>query len=134
VIIVAAYHGAFSPLYTGHARLAARRGAATQIEEPLGRVTRFTRNSSGQLTQTITPAADTIDQTWSGPNLTQVRRRSDNKTVTMTYEATYNQLVSVSGDAEPVTNYWSGGRLDSVRIGSSSSVTKWRCGRAEVTR
>jgi RHS repeat-associated protein len=103
-----------------------RWGAPTRIDEPLGRITIITRNASGQVTQTVTPAADTIDQTWTGPNLTQVRRRSDNKTVNMTYESTYNQLTSLSGDAEPVTYYWSNGRLDSVRVGSSWNVTKFR--------
>lgn len=103
-----------------------RFGAATRIEEPRARVTVLTRNGAAQVTQQISAGGDTLDNTWTGPNLTQVHDRATGKTVTMKYDTTYNVLQQVSGDADSSWNYWAAGHLDSARVARGTQpVTKY---------
>jgi RHS repeat-associated protein len=99
--------------------------APTRIEEPYSRVTQITRNSNGRVTQTTSPAGQIVDYTWSAGNLTQVYDNTTGKTVQMSYELDYNQITQIRGHADSVWNYWSNGRLDSVRVGNiNKKVTK----------
>lgn len=108
-----------------------RFGAPTRIEEPLGRTTLITRNADGLATSRITPAGDTIDQTWSGPDLVERTRRSTGRTVNVTYESTYHLPTHIFPDfgEEDVVErrfYYTAGRLDSLRVGGSGSPTVTR--------
>ena len=66
------------------------------------------------------PSGHGVDFTWSGPDLTRTYDRTTAQTVNYAYEPTYHGLTQVSGDTDPVWNYWSGGKLDSTRVGSST--------------
>lgn len=103
-----------------------RFGAATRIEAPRARVTILSRNASSEVTQQISPSADTVDNTWTGPNLTQVHDRATGKTVTMVYDTAFHVVKQIYGDADSLWNYWTSGRLDSTRVGrAAQAVNKY---------
>ncbi len=93
-----------------------RFGAPIRVEEPLGRTSAFTRDSNSHVIRDSLPSGHIIRYTWSGPNLTQRWDSTTGRRVNYAYEATYNQITKVSGDVDTVTNYWSGGHLDSSRV------------------
>jgi RHS repeat-associated protein len=97
-----------------------RFGAPTRIEEPLGRVTTLDRDANSLIVRTLTPSGRVVKNTWGGPDLTQVVDSTSGQTINYTYETTYHQLTQVKGDVDSLWNYWSGGKLDSSRAGSSS--------------
>jgi RHS repeat-associated protein len=102
-------------------------GAATRVEEPLGRVTRVWRNKKRQDTLTISPRGDSVRMVWTGPNLTQIVRRPLARIINIEYETAHNEVKHVYGDADSLWNYWSFGRLDSTRVGSrADTVTKFQ--------
>jgi RHS repeat-associated protein len=104
-----------------------RWGAATRVEEPLGRVSRAWRNSIGQDTLTISPRGDSVRMVWTGSDLTQIVHRPLGRTINMEYEMSFHELKRVYGDVTSLWNYWSSGRLDSVRIGQSGdTVTRFK--------
>jgi RHS repeat-associated protein len=75
-----------------------RFGAATRIEEPLGRVTVYLRDAHSRVTRSVTPSGDSADYTYTGPNLTRTVNHGSGKTVDLTY-TTDNQLrTSYDGD------------------------------------
>jgi RHS repeat-associated protein len=97
-----------------------RFGAPTRIAEPLGRVSYLTRNAHSQVTRVTAPSGHQTDLTWTGPNLTRSYDRTTGRTVNLEYEPTFNEVSRVWGDTDPVWNYWSAGKLDSTRVGSSA--------------
>jgi RHS repeat-associated protein len=109
--------------------------SATRVLEPYARVSAVVRDDSGRMTRVVSPAADTTDLTWSKGNLIQSVNRTTGRTVSATYETTYNQLVTLTGDADSVWNYWSGGKLDSTRAGASNkkAVKIWYDNRGRDT-
>lgn len=99
-----------------------RWGSAMRTEEPHGRIGVVARDDSGRVIQTISPGGDTTDIAWAKNNVTQRRNRTVGDTVTMTYEPLHNQLATISGHADSVWQYWSNGRMDSMRVGRSSKA------------
>ena len=112
-----------------------RFGAPTKIEEPRGRVTTLTRNTNSQVTRLITPAtdtrvtpaADTVDFTWSSSNLTKLESSATGQVVNYTYETTYNQVTHISGDVPEQWFHYTSGGLDSTSVatGSDTVTTKY---------
>ncbi len=101
-------------------------GAPTRVEAPLGRVSKIARNAHSQVTSDTAPNGHVVDYTWSGPNLTQTLDRTTGRTINIEYEPVYNEVRKVWGDTDSLWNYWSGGKLDSTRRGTSSRpVTKF---------
>ncbi|HEX5438979.1 MAG TPA: RHS repeat-associated core domain-containing protein [Gemmatimonadaceae bacterium] len=98
-----------------------RFGSPWQIVQPLGRVTNFSHDNSAHVISVVTPSHHIVAYTWNGPDLTEVQDQTTGQTVHYSYESTYHQVTSVSGDATPVTNYWSAGKLDSTVAGGAMS-------------
>jgi RHS repeat-associated protein len=103
-----------------------RWGAATRIEEPLGRVSTITWNDSAQVTRSTAPVGRIAKLTWNKSNLTKMWDSTTGQVQNFQYEPTFNQVTQTSGHARPTWNYYgTNGRLDSTRVGSSSAkVTK----------
>ena len=95
-----------------------RFGARTRIDDALGRTTTFARDSNANVVRESYPSAHIVRRTWSGPNLTQVWDSTTGRTINYAYEPTWNQLSQISGNADSVWNYWSGGHLDSTIAGT----------------
>ncbi len=103
-----------------------RFGAPTLVQEPLGRTTTFTRDSSSRTVRAVSPSGHKVKYTFSGPDLTQQWDSTTGQTINYTYESTYHQVTLVYGDVDSLVNRWTAGRLDSSRVGGSSSWTKYR--------
>lgn len=95
------------------------------VKDPLGRVTKQSWNSDRLPRNTRTVSGDTTVLEWDGPDLVKITNKPTGRTVHLAYEPQYHEVDSIWGDTRKVRNYWSGGTLDSVRIGSSSSVTRF---------
>ncbi len=91
--------------------------AATRVEQPLGRVSTVSRNTIGQVTSSTAPSGQRVDYVWTGKNLTRVTDQFTGRQVNVEYEPTYNEVSRVYGHTDSLWNYWSGGKLDSVRVG-----------------
>ena len=98
-----------------------RFGAPTLIQEPLGRTTILSRDQNSNVYRSASPSGHIIRNSWSGPNLTQVMDSSHERlrTFNYVYESTYNQVTEIYGDVDTMWNHWSGGHLDSTRVGGS---------------
>lgn len=108
------------------ASLVDRFGAPLRVEEPLGLVTTIDRDANALVVRSVGPDGHIVKNTWSGPDLTQVFDSTAQQTVNYTYESTYHQVTQIKGDADSVWAYWSGGKLDSTRVGRSSQpVTRF---------
>lgn len=74
-----------------------RFGAVLRIDQPLGRTTVFQRDQHGRITRSIDPASDTMDYTYTGPNLTRTVNHRSGKTVDLTYTSDNQVLTSSDG-------------------------------------
>lgn len=114
-----------------------RFGAATRIEEPLGRTTSFLRDGDSHVVRdslpegllTANPARGHIHRyIWSGPtgrlkaNLAQVWDSATQRTINYTYDNTYNLLTLMSGDVDSLINVLTSDKkaTDSSRIGGAT--------------
>ncbi len=97
-----------------------RFGASLEVFAPLGRNTIYHRNAASQITSTITPAGDQVDNTWTGPNLTSTSDHQTGATVSSSYEPTYNQVQRTTSPSDTTWFYWSAGKMDSSRTGSAA--------------
>ncbi len=102
-----------------------RFGSPLRVEEPLGRTTVIARNVESQPTQITSPAGFDSYFTWSGASLTRVYDFSLGRSIYYRYETTYNQPDSVWGTTTPVRNFWSGGKLDSSRVGQAAALSRF---------
>ncbi len=103
-----------------------RFGAPTLVQEPLGRTTRVTRDSSSRVVRSVAPSGHIVKYSFSGADLTQQWDSTTGRTINYTYEPTYHQVTLVSGDVDSLVNHWTAGRLDSSRVGGSSSWSKYQ--------
>lgn len=99
-------------------------GGATRVEQPLGRIAQVTRDDSARVTRTISPSADTVDFTWSGPDRMSAHDRYRNRWINYSYEPLYHELQSVTDGAAPVRNAWVNGHLDTTFTGTGDLQTR----------
>lgn len=99
-----------------------RFGNPTRVEEPGGRVTSLWRNARGQIGRIDTPSGDVTHYTWSGVQLQSVYNQTTGQTISYTYESTFNQPLTVTGDTQRQWFFYSGSqmRLDSMRVGENT--------------
>jgi RHS repeat-associated protein len=103
-----------------------RFGAPNLVQEPLGRTTRFTRDSSSRIVRSLSPSGQIAKYTFSGPDLTQLWDSTTGRKINYVYESGYHQVTLVYGDVDSVVNRWTAGRLDSSRVGGSTAWTKYK--------
>jgi len=101
-------------------------GAITRIDDAAGRTTTFIRDTNSHVLRDSLPSGHIVRRTWSGANLTQLWDSTTMRTINYAYEATWNRLVQVSGDADSLWNYWSSGHLDSTVAGARSATNPLR--------
>lgn len=97
-----------------------RFGAPIRVEDSTGRVTQIFGNTNGLDTLVVAPSGHRVRQEWSGANRVKVQDPITPRIVQYEY-APYGEVSRVYGDATPVWNYWSAGKLDSTRVGALSS-------------
>src|SRR4029077_881207 len=100
-----------------------RFGAATLVQEPLGRTTSFTRDSNSAVVRQVLPSGHVTTYTWSGPDLVQTfdsNSTTGGRTIHYTYAA--HQVASVYGDVDSVVNHWTGNVLDSTHVGGAGWI------------
>jgi len=100
-----------------------RLSAPLRIEGPLGRTSKFSRNSQGQVVADTTASGHITEYTWSGPRLTKRWDRTSNRITNFDYELTYNQVLKVYGDLDTLVNTWTGGKLMSTRQSNKLATT-----------
>jgi len=98
-----------------------RFGAVTRIDDALSQSTRITRDGDSRVVRDSSPSGHVTSASWSGPNQTQSWDSTTQRMVNYTYEPLNNDLATVSGDADSVWNYWSGGHLDSTIVGARAA-------------
>lgn len=96
-----------------------RFGAPLRVEEPMGRVRTYNRDVNSLVLRTASPNGHVWNNTWSGPNLVQSIDSTTQQVINYTYEANYHEVTQIRGNADSVWNYWSAGKLDSTRTGTS---------------
>ena len=94
-----------------------RFGAATRIQEPLGRTTSITRDSNSAVLRYGSPSGDVTKYTWSGPDLTVASDSMTGRTDSVSY--TGHRVTTVHGNVDSLVNHWTGGSLDSTHIGGA---------------
>ncbi|HVH66655.1 MAG TPA: RHS repeat-associated core domain-containing protein [Gemmatimonadales bacterium] len=94
-----------------------RFGAATLIQEPLGRTTSFTRDSNSAVVQRVSPSGHVRMSTWSGPDMTKDSDATTGRTINYSY--TGHEVALISGHTDSVVNVWTGRLLDSTHTGGS---------------
>ena len=101
-----------------------RFGAATLVQEPLGRTTSFTLDSNSAVVRQVLPSGHVTTYTWVGPDLMQtVDSNSTTGTGrTIHYRYAAHQVDSVYGDVDSVVNHWTGNVLDSTHIGGAGWI------------
>jgi RHS repeat-associated protein len=97
-----------------------RFGAPTLIQEPLGRTSRFSRDSNSAITRSVAPSGRVTKATWNGPDLTQSVDSMTGRTINYAYVG--HRVSTISGDVDSVVNKWTGSRLDSTHTGGSGWV------------
>jgi len=101
-------------------------GAVRRVDDALNRTTTFTRDADSRMVRDSSPPGHIVRRSWSGPNLMQVWDSTTGRTINYVYETTWNQLTQQVGDADSAWSYWSGGKVDSTRVGKASQpVTKY---------
>lgn len=109
-----------------------RFGAATLIQEPLGRISRYSRDINSAITRSVTPSGHVTKSTWNGPDLIQTVDSMTGDTINYAYTSSSNPFVahrmtSMSGGVDSVVNHWTLGgaapiTLDSTHRGGSGWV------------
>lgn len=97
-----------------------RFGAPTLIQEPLGRTSRFSRDSNSAITRSVAPSGHVTKATWNGPDLTQTVDSMTGRTINYAYAS--HRVSTISGDVDSVVNHWTGSRLDSTHTGGSGWI------------
>lgn len=105
-----------------------RYGQPLRIEEPQGRTASFQYDELGRRTRDSLPKGQghVIRYTWSGPNQTQWKDSTTGRTINYTYDATYNLLISMSGDVRSLNNWLSPDKrtVDSSIVGGATRWTR----------
>jgi len=99
-----------------------RFGAATRLEEPLGRTTAFLRDADSHVVRDSLPSRHITRYSWSRSNLTQVWDSATQRKVNYTHDGTYNLLTMMSGDVDSLINVLTSDRkaTDSSRVGGAT--------------
>lgn len=97
-----------------------RFGAPTLIQEPLGRTSRFARDSNSAVTRSVAPSGNVVKSTWNGPDLTQTVDSMTGRTINYAYVS--HRMTTTSGDVDSVVNHWTGMFLDSTHTGGSGWI------------
>lgn len=100
-----------------------RFGAALRIDAPLSSSERVARNVHSQITADTSPSGHVIQNTWSGPRLTQTADLTTGRTINIDYETTYNEPTRVYGNVDTVVNVWTNGKLMSTRRSNQPATT-----------
>jgi RHS repeat-associated protein len=83
-----------------------RYGQATRIEEPLGRTTKIAYDPAGHHIVDTLPSGHVMRYTWDkAGNLTQRNDATTSRTISYTYDSTYNLLTGIFGNTDAVTNW-----------------------------
>jgi RHS repeat-associated protein len=101
-----------------------RWGSPGQVDAPLSQTsTAQYLETTGQAWETISASSHRVVLGWTGPQLTSMNDVTAGRTVSMTYESTFNRPLTVTGSAVPQTFTYPDAKTVTVTTGTHPAAT-----------